>query len=398
LRAVALRPLNAYGYSKMLFDQYAARQSDRGQSPGQWAGLKFFNVYGPNEGHKGSMKSVVAQIWPKVAADETVTLFRSHNPNYVDGGQMRDFVFVDDVVDIIAWLLETPHVSGVFNAGSGQARSFLDLANATFAAAGKTPPSPMSIRRSRSATATSISPRPGWSGSAPPATRPVDAAGRGRAPLRSGLPVPAGSVSVKRQRLTFRQWVGWCGFAIVFLIAAATAVWRGDILKAGLDPQVPFQTYTPPPAPTTPCRKPGPCARRGRRGRARPRSSSSTPPPMTAAPDWNGPIDDRAADAYLRRVVIPNYAGPFERAGAISIPRYRQASLYTRLTLRMDARDARAFAYGDVAAAFETWLARHPSGPIVWRGWSRAPTCWTGWCARGSRPMRPCIAGWSPSI
>ena len=147
----ALRPLNAYGYSKMLFDQYAARQSDRGQSPGQWAGLKFFNVYGPNEGHKGTMKSVVAQIWPKVAAGETVTLFRSHNPNYVDGGQMRDFVFVEDVVDIIAWLLETPHVSGVFNAGSGQARSFLDLANATFAAAGKTPAidyvdTPVSIR------------------------------------------------------------------------------------------------------------------------------------------------------------------------------------------------------------------------------------------------------------
>ncbi|NBW07875.1 MAG: ADP-glyceromanno-heptose 6-epimerase [Caulobacteraceae bacterium] len=147
----ALRPLNAYGYSKMLFDQYAARQSDRGQSPSQWAGLKFFNVYGPNEGHKGTMKSVVAQIWPKVAAGETVTLFRSHNPNYPDGGQMRDFVFVDDVVDIIAWLLESPHVSGVFNAGSGQARSFLDLANATFAAAGKTPAidyvdTPVSIR------------------------------------------------------------------------------------------------------------------------------------------------------------------------------------------------------------------------------------------------------------
>ena len=134
-----LRPLNAYGYSKTLFDQYAARQSDRGQSPSQWAGLKFFNVYGPNEYHKGTMKSVVAQIWPKVQADEPVTLFRSHNPNYADGGQMRDFVFVDDVVDIIVWLLETPHVSGVFNAGSGQARSFLDLANATFAAAGKAP-------------------------------------------------------------------------------------------------------------------------------------------------------------------------------------------------------------------------------------------------------------------
>lgn len=135
----SLRPLNAYGYSKMLFDQYAVRQSDRGQSPSQWAGLKFFNVYGPNEGHKGAMKSVVAQIWPKVAAGETISLFRSHRPDYADGGQMRDFVFVDDVVDIIAWLLETPAVSGVFNAGSGQARSFLDLAKATFAAAGKAP-------------------------------------------------------------------------------------------------------------------------------------------------------------------------------------------------------------------------------------------------------------------
>jgi ADP-L-glycero-D-manno-heptose 6-epimerase len=135
----ALRPLNAYGYSKMLFDQYAARQSDRGQSPSQWAGLKFFNVYGPNEGHKGTMKSVVAQIWPKVAAGETVTLFRSHNPDYADGGQMRDFVFVDDVVDIVVWLLENPAIFGVFNAGSGKARSFLDLAHATFAAVGKAP-------------------------------------------------------------------------------------------------------------------------------------------------------------------------------------------------------------------------------------------------------------------
>ncbi|WP_183213102.1 ADP-glyceromanno-heptose 6-epimerase [Brevundimonas variabilis] len=133
-----LRPLNAYGYSKLLFDQYAIRQSDRGQSPSQWAGLKFFNVYGPNEGHKGSMKSVVAQIWPKVAAGETVSLFRSHHPDYADGGQLRDFVFVDDIVEIVVWLLETPGVSGVFNAGSGQARSFDDLAKATFAAAGKT--------------------------------------------------------------------------------------------------------------------------------------------------------------------------------------------------------------------------------------------------------------------
>lgn len=135
----ALRPLNAYGYSKRLFDEYAVRQATAGQAPRQWAGLKFFNVYGPNEYHKGGMRSVVAQIWPKVAAGETVSLFRSHNPNYPDGGQLRDFVFVDDVVDIIDWLLATPEISGVFNAGSGQARSFLDLAKATFAAAGKDP-------------------------------------------------------------------------------------------------------------------------------------------------------------------------------------------------------------------------------------------------------------------
>lgn len=146
-----LRPLNAYGYSKYLFDQYAVKQADQGNAPSQWAGLKFFNVYGPNEYHKGGMKSVVAQIWPKVQAGEPVTLFRSHNPNYADGGQLRDFVFVDDIVDIIDWLLATPTVSGVFNAGSGQARSFLDLANATFSAAGKAPTveyvdTPLSIR------------------------------------------------------------------------------------------------------------------------------------------------------------------------------------------------------------------------------------------------------------
>ena len=134
-----LRPLNAYGYSKTLFDQYAVQQALQGHAPPQWAGLKFFNVYWPNAGPKGTMKSVVAQIWPKVAAGEPVTLFRSHHPDYADGGQMRDFVFVDDVVDMAEWLLDAPQVCGVFNAGSGQARSFLDLAHATFAAAGRAP-------------------------------------------------------------------------------------------------------------------------------------------------------------------------------------------------------------------------------------------------------------------
>ena len=135
----SLRPLNAYGYSKSLFDIHARAKAERGEAPPQWAGLKFFNVYGPNEYHKGGMKSVVAQIWPKVAAGEQVELFRSHRPDYADGEQLRDFVFVDDVVDMVVWLLDSPEVSGVFNAGSGQARSFLDLAKATFAAAGREP-------------------------------------------------------------------------------------------------------------------------------------------------------------------------------------------------------------------------------------------------------------------
>lgn len=135
----ALRPLNAYGWSKALFDIYARREAAKGHAPAQWAGLKFFNVYGPNEYHKGTMKSVVAQIWPKAAKGETVTLFRSHNPNYADGGQLRDFVYVKDCEAVIAWLLANPQVSGVYNLGTGEARSFKDLALATFRAAGRNP-------------------------------------------------------------------------------------------------------------------------------------------------------------------------------------------------------------------------------------------------------------------
>jgi ADP-L-glycero-D-manno-heptose 6-epimerase len=140
LQALArLRPLNAYGWSKSLFDLYARREADRGHAPRQWAGLKFFNVYGPNEYHKGSMKSVVAHIWPKARAGYTVDLFRSHNPAYADGGQLRDFVYVKDAARVAAWLLAHEAVSGVFNLGTGQARSFKDLAEATFRAAGHPP-------------------------------------------------------------------------------------------------------------------------------------------------------------------------------------------------------------------------------------------------------------------
>ena len=135
----ALRPLNAYGWSKCLFDLYAARAALRGHAPPQWVGLKFFNVYGPNEAHKGPMKSVAAQIWPQASRGERVRLFKSHREGYADGGQLRDFVYVRDVADIVAWLLQSEQVSGVFNLGSGQARSFRDMAEAVFRAAGQTP-------------------------------------------------------------------------------------------------------------------------------------------------------------------------------------------------------------------------------------------------------------------
>ena len=135
----ALRPLNVYGWSKALFDVFATRQAARGYAPPQWVGLKFFNVYGPNEEHKGPMRSVASQIWPDVAAGRTVKLFRSYHPDYAHGGQLRDFVYVRDAVDVVAWLIDNEAINGVFNLGAGQARSFNDLAGAVFAAAGREP-------------------------------------------------------------------------------------------------------------------------------------------------------------------------------------------------------------------------------------------------------------------
>jgi len=135
-----LRPLNAYGWSKHLFDRRVVRAVERGESaPPQWVGLKFFNVYGPNEYHKGTMRSVVAQKYPLAAAGRPITLFRSHNPDFEDGGQLRDFIFVEDCVDVVLWLLERPDVNGLYNLGTGEARSFSDLARALCVAAGAPP-------------------------------------------------------------------------------------------------------------------------------------------------------------------------------------------------------------------------------------------------------------------
>ena len=133
----ALRPLNTYGWSKALFDLFAARQAARDYAPPQWVGLKFFNVYGPNEEHKHAMKSVASQIWPKVAGGHAVQLFKSYREGVADGGQTRDFVYVRDVADVVAWLASSEQVNGVYNLGSGKARTFEDMAKAVFAAAGK---------------------------------------------------------------------------------------------------------------------------------------------------------------------------------------------------------------------------------------------------------------------
>jgi ADP-L-glycero-D-manno-heptose 6-epimerase len=135
-----LQPLNAYGWSKHLFDRRLARHASRGGAmPPQWVGLKFFNVYGPNEYHKGAQQSVVSHIFPNAEAGGPAHLFKSHHPDYADGGQMRDFVWVDDVVDVMTWLLDHSAVSGLYNLGSGRARSFYDLAAAVYRALGKEP-------------------------------------------------------------------------------------------------------------------------------------------------------------------------------------------------------------------------------------------------------------------
>jgi ADP-L-glycero-D-manno-heptose 6-epimerase len=135
-----LRPLNLYGWSKLAFDRRVADLLARGTpAPPQWAGLRFFNVYGPNEYHKGRMASVLFHKFREVMAGGPATLFRSDRPDIADGAQARDFVHVDDCVDAMLWLLDNPKVSGLFNLGTGTARTFLDLVNALFAALGRPP-------------------------------------------------------------------------------------------------------------------------------------------------------------------------------------------------------------------------------------------------------------------
>jgi ADP-L-glycero-D-manno-heptose 6-epimerase len=136
----ALRPMNLYGWSKHLFDMAVAERVAKGEKlPPQWAGLKFFNVFGPNEYHKGTMMSVLARRFDDIRAGRAVELFKSHREGIADGDQRRDFIYVDDVVRVMTWLLSTPSVSGLFNVGTGKARSFKDLMLSAYAALGTVP-------------------------------------------------------------------------------------------------------------------------------------------------------------------------------------------------------------------------------------------------------------------
>ena len=135
-----LKPMNLYGWSKHVFDLAVVERVARmDKAPPQWAGLKFFNVFGPNEYHKGEMMSLVAKRFDDAKAGSAIRLFKSHRAGIADGQQRRDFIYVDDAVAVVRWLLETPSVSGIFNVGTGKARSFRDLMTAMFAALGRKP-------------------------------------------------------------------------------------------------------------------------------------------------------------------------------------------------------------------------------------------------------------------
>jgi ADP-L-glycero-D-manno-heptose 6-epimerase len=138
-RIARLAPLNLYGWSKQNFDLWALTEERAGRVPPAWAGFKFFNVYGFGERHKGGMASVVLHAHDQIQRDGQVRLFRSHRDGIADGHQKRDFIAVEDVVKVLHFALEKPIQRGIFNLGTGQARTFLDLANATFVAMHREP-------------------------------------------------------------------------------------------------------------------------------------------------------------------------------------------------------------------------------------------------------------------
>lgn len=132
-----LNPLNRYGYSKQIFDIWSEAEIKAGRTPKQYVGLKFFNVFGPNEYHKGSMASMVYHGYKQISETGYVKLFKSYHPDYEDGGQTRDFIYVKDICAVMRWFMEHENVNGLFNLGTGHAHTFRQLIEATFVAMGK---------------------------------------------------------------------------------------------------------------------------------------------------------------------------------------------------------------------------------------------------------------------
>jgi ADP-L-glycero-D-manno-heptose 6-epimerase len=151
-----LKPLNPYGESKNEFDKWALKQD---RKPYFWAGLKFFNVYGPNEYHKNRMASVIFHAFNQIRHSGTMKLFRSHHPKYKDGEQLRDFIYVKDVVEACCFLLHHRKNPGIYNLGTGKARTFLDLAKATFPRLANSRISCLLTHQKISGKSTSILPR-----------------------------------------------------------------------------------------------------------------------------------------------------------------------------------------------------------------------------------------------
>jgi len=171
------------------------------------------------------------------------------------------------------------------------------------------------------------------------------------------------------RRISLSQALAWALTGLVVLVVAAAVVWREDILRTALDPKVPFQTYEPPPAPDY--ARADAWALRG--SATEPAGEADVffihPTTFDGGSDWLGPIDDPESAGLLERVMLPNYAGPFAEAGRIFAPRYRQSSLYTQLTLRDDARDARAYPYRDIRAAYDHYRATWDQGrPLILAG------------------------------
>ena len=200
----ALRPMNLYGWSKHLFDMAVAERAAGGEKlPPQWAGLKFFNVFGPNEYHKGTMMSVLARRFDDIKAGRPVQLFKSHREGIADGDQRRDFIYVDDVVRVMMWLLATPSVSGIFNVGTGKARSFRDMMLVGLCRARHGSEYPV-CRHARGdpRQLPVLHPKRGRSAAARRLQRRLHGAGRGGRDLRQGLPRPRRPLPLTAQQMT----------------------------------------------------------------------------------------------------------------------------------------------------------------------------------------------------